>query len=225
MPRFLLDNRLFLLAFALYLLGGGVLLTVLDHGEAILFFSGKRNVFGDTFFRRWTRLGEIPAYLLLIGVLLFVRRRHSILIALLGIAVALLGLGTKWLFARRRPRLFFEDVDLLDTINLADGLTIDDLYTGATSFPSGHTLSAFALYSYLAFVAREKKYTGLVLFTAAFLVAVSRVYLVQHFLEDVLVGALLGVAVGYGFYRWQARYPSGAGRWYDGGWWGTKRGA
>ena len=201
--QLLRDNRLFFLAGALYLLVGAALLLALEHGEAILFFSGKRDATGDAFFRHWTRLGEVPAYLLLCLVFLFVRARHSLSFAIIGGLAAVISLGTKWLFARRRPRLFFEDQNLLDTINLADGVTLDDLYTGANSFPSGHTLSAFALYTYLALILPEKRYAGLACFTVALLVAVSRIYLVQHFLEDVYVGAMLGTLLGWGVYRWR----------------------
>ncbi|MBC7887215.1 MAG: phosphatase PAP2 family protein [Ferruginibacter sp.] len=64
-------------------------------------------------------------------------------------------------------------------------------HSGLTSFPSGHATTIFALATVLAFTSK-KKYITLVYFFFATLVAYSRVYLGQHFMEDVLAGAILG---------------------------------
>ena len=63
------------------------------------------------------------------------------------------------------------------------------------SFPSGHTLTAFAISVCLIHF-----YPGMrpgLLFVAVS-IAISRVILGMHFLSDVLVGAALGAAIGYG---------------------------
>jgi membrane-associated phospholipid phosphatase len=59
------------------------------------------------------------------------------------------------------------------------------------SFPSGHTMAAFGLYAALAFYAK-KWYQAFGLFFLALLVGYSRIYLSQHFLVDVIFGAMLG---------------------------------
>ena len=62
------------------------------------------------------------------------------------------------------------------------------------SFPSGHTITAFAVASSLGVF-----YPGVLpglLFCAAS-VALSRIMLGMHFLSDVLAGAVLGTALGY----------------------------
>jgi len=63
------------------------------------------------------------------------------------------------------------------------------------SFPSGHSITAFAVATSLAL-----SYPALmaVLLFCALSVAVSRIVLGMHFLSDVLVGALLGTLLGYG---------------------------
>lgn len=62
------------------------------------------------------------------------------------------------------------------------------------SFPSGHTISAFAFA--LAVGSFYPAALGLLLF-CAFSVATSRIVLGMHFLSDVVVGALMGAGLGY----------------------------
>jgi len=72
---------------------------------------------------------------------------------------------------------------------------------GNNSFPSGHTTTAFALATILALHASDKRW-GLFFLGLAVMVGYSRIYLGQHFLPDVIMGALLGTATGlfvYGF--------------------------
>ncbi len=61
------------------------------------------------------------------------------------------------------------------------------------SFPSGHTMNAFAVGSV---VALSFPVLGPAVLVAAASVAASRVVLGLHFLSDVLVGAVLGVGIG-----------------------------
>ena len=215
MRRLILQNRVFFTGFAALLLLGGALLVVIEHGDAIWFFSAGRTIYADSFFRAWTRVVEIPTYLLLLVAFLFIRIRHSIAIAVTGILVTVVGLGAKAFFARNRPVSYFDELNLLEKIKLVEGYGLDVLYTGATSFPSGHTLSAFALCGYLAFVAPRKGWVGALLLCAAFLVGLSRIYLVQHFLEDVYAGALLGVLLAMIIHEIQRRFPQDEGRWWN----------
>ena len=62
---------------------------------------------------------------------------------------------------------------------------------GNHSFPSGHATSAFSVFCLLALITNNKKH-GLLFLIVAILTAYSRVYLSQHFLEDILVGAIIG---------------------------------
>ena len=62
---------------------------------------------------------------------------------------------------------------------------------GNNSFPSGHATSAFSVFCLLVLVSNNK-FWGLILFILACLAGFSRVYLAQHFLEDIFVGSLIG---------------------------------
>ena len=64
---------------------------------------------------------------------------------------------------------------------------------GSPSFPSGHAMSAFAVATAVALLAPRLRWPVLALATV---IAFSRVYLGVHFWLDVLVGAVLGAAVG-----------------------------
>jgi membrane-associated phospholipid phosphatase len=63
----------------------------------------------------------------------------------------------------------------------------------STSFPSGHAATAFAAATAVGMLHPRFRAPLLVL---AGMVALSRVYLGVHFWSDVLVGSLLGVAIG-----------------------------
>lgn len=65
------------------------------------------------------------------------------------------------------------------------------------SFPSGHSITAFAIAVSLGLF-----YPVIfpVLLFFAFSIALSRILLGMHFLSDVVVGALLGVVLGYASY-------------------------
>lgn len=65
------------------------------------------------------------------------------------------------------------------------------------SFPSGHSMTAFAVAVPLGMF-----YPDLVLglLFCAFSIAVSRILLGMHFLSDVVAGSLLGAAIGFGVY-------------------------
>ena len=63
------------------------------------------------------------------------------------------------------------------------------------SFPSGHTLHAFVCASVI-YTANRK--WGIAAYILAFVMGFSRIYLYVHYPSDVLTGAVLGVAIGYG---------------------------
>jgi undecaprenyl-diphosphatase len=63
------------------------------------------------------------------------------------------------------------------------------------SFPSGHTITAFAIAVSLGHLYPHAE-PGL--FLVACCIGVSRVLLGMHYLSDVIAGALFGAAIGFG---------------------------
>ena len=69
------------------------------------------------------------------------------------------------------------------------------------SFPSGHTTTAFAIFTMLTLFARNKNW-GFVFVILAWLTGYSRCYLFQHFPEDILGGVVIGVFSSIIVYTW-----------------------
>lgn len=67
---------------------------------------------------------------------------------------------------------------------------------GTYSFPSNHALNNFAAATFFYRLFPKLKW---ILFIAAFLVSLSRVYLGLHYPSDIIGGAMIGSAFGYVF--------------------------
>ena len=67
------------------------------------------------------------------------------------------------------------------------------------SFPSGHTTTAFAILV-LAGLISGKRWITFLLILLAWMVGLSRVYLSQHFLMDILAGSFIGLLSALLFY-------------------------
>ena len=216
---FLRANRFFLIGVSLLLLGFLYLLFTNQQGDELIAINALRTDRWDTVFIHGTQLGEPMAYVVVMLIFATYRLRTALFAALTGGMVALLSGLLKLYFAEARPMRFFFDnfEDVWHNLNLFDeGMR----NWGYSSFPSGHTASAFALYSFVCFnVRRPKILISIVCFLLALGVGFSRMYLLYHFLRDVTAGALLGllIAVAMFFLQWRL-YPQAAVL-DDGIWW------
>jgi membrane-associated phospholipid phosphatase len=180
------------IAFFLLLLGyvilGALYLVTHHQGDEILFINAFHFPEADYYFKYVTHLGDGLFFGILILILfLFISYYH----ALMGILVFVLStlmvqIPKRFIFENEnRPvKYFFGKFKLY----LVDGVDVHHF----NSFPSGHTGSAFALAMLLTLYTKNKWYSMLYFFVALN-VAISRMYLCQHFLRDVYVGAILGV--------------------------------
>ncbi len=75
------------------------------------------------------------------------------------------------------------------------------------TFPSGHSASAFCLFTILAFQAKGRPLLQIGCLLLAAISGLSRIYLLKHFLGDVVVGGLLGTLIGLVVYAWLVYYP------------------
>lgn len=91
-----------------------------------------------------------------------------------------------------RPMHYLSEIS---GIHIVDGVEMNY----HNSFPSGHTTAAFSFFIVLAFFFKEQWLKSLFVLLAIF-VAFTRVYLLQHFLIDTLVGSIFGSSFAFLFY-------------------------
>jgi undecaprenyl-diphosphatase len=101
----------------------------------------------------------------------------------IAVASAVVNLGAKQVARRRRPDREAAEVSSERLVRMP----------GSTSFPSGHSASAFA---FAEGVSATLPWVGASLRVAAATVAYSRVHTGVHYPGDVVVGALIGMAAG-----------------------------
>jgi membrane-associated phospholipid phosphatase len=161
-----------------------------------LFLNGFRADGADAFFRLMTRGGEavaiVPVFVLLA---VFVSWRSALAVGLSSILV-LIAVGIL-------KQLIFPDslrpTGLIDSeaLHLVEGVNMHKNH----SFPSGHTMAAYAWTLSALFFLRAPLFSVL-LPLMALAIGLSRIYLSQHFLVDVAAGAWLGSLIGWGTTRW-----------------------
>ncbi len=192
------------------IIGSVVVLFLIGKGDLVLFFSENRTPFWNSFFLTTNQLGE--EYMYAVGffvLLLFVKIRYALFVPLVGGFTALFSFLLKQIFAHPRPKLWFENLEI--AVNY-----MPDFYTnvGLTSFPSGHTFSAFATFGYFALVAKSPV-LKVVFCCCAMLGGLSRVYLAQHFFEDIVFGGFCGIVLALAIYFLQTRLQDDNTKWWN----------
>ncbi|HET8859638.1 phosphatase PAP2 family protein [Marivirga sp.] len=178
-----------LLMYVLYFLTALALVLFLDKGTFLFWLNQRHNPFGDVFFKSITLLGEWHIFVIVGIILLLYRVYYAILLAFTGLFHFLIVQFLKVIvFNAHRPSLQFEET--LSSFNLVEGVDLHSLY----SMPSGHSASAFALATILILLTKNKL-LQVIYMLLAILVAISRVYLFQHFMVDTLVGSVIGLLV------------------------------
>ena len=108
-----------------------------------------------------------------------------------------------------RPFVYFESNG--QQIDAVEGV---QLLSNFKSFPSGHTATAFALATSLVLLMPWWQKRWWLAFMVACSIGYSRVYLGQHFLQDVLAGSVLGVLSAAAMYllmrRWNPPFARAA---------------
>ena len=192
------DNRFFFSGYCLFILYLGCLLIFFSKATGFLLLNSYHNNLLDQFFKIYTYIGD-GLFSVAVFLLLLVAGRRLLAVEVI-LCYAISGIISpicKNIFSTPRPKAYLQqhNIDYIysNSIELA----------GNTSFPSGHTISVFALAAILAFNAKNK-WLGFFLFLAAAIVAYSRIYLGVHFPEDVLGGSVIGVITSLFVYRYFA---------------------
>jgi membrane-associated phospholipid phosphatase len=173
---------------------GGIALTaavwLMADQALIAWVQGVRSESIQNVIRLLNRLGGgmnpvmVVVFFLVAGVAYLERRwvSYAIAMAISGLAAGLIAQLIKHLVGRARPELW------LGAFHYAPG--------SSTSFPSGHTVGAFALAGILIFGARSP-----LLRITAFLIAAgvgaARIFAFRHWPSDVTASAILGLTVAW----------------------------
>jgi len=143
-----------------------------------------------------SRFVWVPFYLLVIAVIVWRQRKHSIwtLVFLVGAVVLsdqITSSVMKPFFERLRP---CHDMSIAHLVHLVDGC-------GAKfGFASSHAANTFALATFLVLLNPGKNWLFFALFGWAGIVSYSRIYLGVHYPGDLLAGAIVGSAISYLLY-------------------------
>ncbi|PAC31992.1 phosphatase PAP2 family protein [Flectobacillus sp. BAB-3569] len=154
--------------------------------EQMVWINSHRTIWSDTFFWCATQLGEGWFFVTMILVWLVFKYEQAF-IGVIAFAVStLISQGLKFSFQTLRPSEFFKDVSY--PWKYVSGVELH----GFNSFPSGHTTSAFCIFTLWVFFAKKPMINPIFL-TLAITAAYSRPYLFQHFPEDLLGGSIVGI--------------------------------
>lgn len=171
-----------------------------ENGGFVLGLNRIHNIALNYFFRFWTYGGDGVFFAIVAVWLLFTRRNYGYVYLLIGAIQGAISFFMKQvLFAGSpRPKVFFEDRQVLNFVEGVDVLSFN-------SFPSGHTITAFSIACFIALMLQNTRWSFF-LALGAVLVGISRVYLVQHFLIDIIAGSLIGVVVSTSIYILAERF-------------------
>lgn len=162
----------------------GAAVDVFDRRVDLEFDRLRDNRIADRVFYGASTLGDHGLIWLMLGALRGLRSEHEWRAAVrvgagVGIESAIVNLGIKSLFRRKRPAW-----ELERPLHLRKPRT--------SSFPSGHATSAFTAAALLS----DRDHLKPVYYTIAVLVAWSRVYVRIHHASDVVAGIVVGIGLG-----------------------------
>jgi membrane-associated phospholipid phosphatase len=186
-------NRIFFYLYALFFFIAVPVIFLTEKISLHKFFNQAVHPAFNFFFEYATYLGD-GLFVIAVGVLLLFRNVREALTVFLAYGLSAgFTQGIKYAFFGDvdRPELVWEK-EHLPPLNLVEGVDMNIHH----SFPSGHSTAAFALFFCLGFFSQKTIYK-IVFFFIALTVAFSRVYLSQHFFEDITAGSLIAVMFSF----------------------------
>lgn len=196
---FFYKRRYLYITWLIWIVGGLVWTLLTNREDAILWMNNTYNGVNVPIFTFLTRLAEWIGF---VFPLLYLVIFKSIRVQLGYIMVAAITLIFVWFFKHIvfpdaiRPIVYLESLNL----ELANdsGVPLNRKF----SFPSGHTSAGFAYFFFIALIASRRR-VSLLFLGLAMLVGISRVFLAQHFVTDVIAGSILGVLIASSvYYLW-----------------------
>lgn len=146
----------------------------------------------DTIVPFATFIGDGIFAILLVVILFFVNKKHSlILLFSFLISSGITQFLKQVVFPHvRRPFHYFQNEEGFHFVK-------DVVMHTQNSFPSGHATTCFAIFTTFALIWKNDQRLQALFAFGAVLFALTRVYLSQHFLEDVLAGSFIGTITAF----------------------------
>lgn len=170
-----------------FLVLGAVAINMTNKPDLFIFINRRHSPAADIFFFWSTSLGNGTVFVIFC-LLVFWRNMGNGILCIITFAFSAIvpQILKKMIFPDVvRPFKFFQGDQ---SLHFVEGIKHHSYH----SFPSGHSVSIFAL-ALLATMLVKNKAWGLLFAFIAIITAYSRVYLAQHFFEDVYAGACIGV--------------------------------
>ena len=180
------NNKFFFAFFALLVSASFCLLAMYSKEAGFVMLNPYHSRFLDKLFYFFTKLGNGWCMIIVAAIYFLLNRKKVALLVISSFLLSgLVAQVLKYIFPEARPGVLLEKSSYPYFIQ---HVTLHSY----SSFPSGHSASAFAMAAVLAFYF-PNKWWGLPLLIYACLVGYSRIYLGDHFLIDVLTGTVIGV--------------------------------
>ncbi|WP_302900389.1 phosphatase PAP2 family protein [Mucilaginibacter sp. BT774] len=178
----------FLIPYLLILCACLVIKLVYTKAEIYFAVNAHYNPFFDWIQPYITDIGNGWTAVAIAAILTLFNYRKALIVASSYAVTSISAQILKYIFDAPRPKLYFKDQ--ISRIHFVKAVEILSLH----SFPSGHTVSAFTLAVIFTYWCKNKAWGPLFLFIAV-MVGYSRMYLSEHFFEDVTAGSVIGVIV------------------------------
>ena len=190
--RLIKDNKYSLLSLALLFCLSITLIAFLNKGDMVLFFDKNRSDSLNYFFLIATKLAEPIVCVTFCLLLLFLSWKKGLFLSLcLIFNTAVVQFLKRIVFSDfQRPMSHYRD-----ELELIEGMRANIDF----SFPSGHTMAGATLFFVLSLFVKGKL-SKLAVVAIIPVVAISRVYLSQHYFMDVVAGGTLGVLLCCWYY-------------------------
>ncbi len=194
MKSLLNRNKLLSTFIFIYLILSLFVFYYVPKGAEVIYLNNSHTSLYDYIFYFITYAGDGLFIVLIVCVLFFVRYYYAIIcLASFLLTSLFVQVLKKGIFSDSvRPKLFLQE-----HFEYALHVALDTRIHEYQSFPSGHSTSAMALAISLSLLLPNKFMTLLTLFVAV-LVAISRMYLGQHFFVDTFIGSLIAISTTFG---------------------------
>jgi len=193
LKRTILENTFFLVPYFIVAVIASIFIFYYGKVDIHIYMNHFHSPFFDGFFKYITHLGDGIIAVGISVILLFISYRWAIISAMSSVLIMIIIRFLKKVIFLEwfRPTMFFDYFYKGDyTLYLIEGVQIRGKY----SFPSGHSTTAFAIFFLISLMVKNK-ILKFILFIFALLIAFSRIYLSQHFLQDTIAGSFLGIII------------------------------